>query len=68
MTVLPHKEKPDDARLGVGIPGMRERMALLGGTLDIFSDDNGTTVRATIPLTVPSPDAPSAQKVNSREE
>lgn len=38
-------------RLGVGIPGMRERMAQLGGHLDIISGPNGTTVRATI--TVP---------------
>jgi len=38
-------------RLGVGIPGMRERMAQLGGQLEIVSGPNGTTVRATI--TVP---------------
>jgi signal transduction histidine kinase len=47
---------------------MRERMALLGGTLDIFSDDNGTTVRATIPLGVPSLGTPSFQKVDLRNE
>jgi len=35
---------------GVGITGMRERMKDLGGTLDIFSDDRGTTVRAIAPL------------------
>jgi two-component system, NarL family, sensor kinase len=36
--------------LGVGIPGMRERMAQLGGHLDIISGPTGTTVRATITL------------------
>jgi PAS domain S-box-containing protein len=37
------------ARLGVGILGMRERMAQLGGTLDIESSSSGTTVRVSIP-------------------
>ena len=36
------------ARLGVGIPGMRERISQLGGRLDILSDSSGTTVRATV--------------------
>jgi PAS domain S-box-containing protein len=35
-------------RLGVGIPGMYERMAQLGGQLEIQSGVSGTTVRATI--------------------
>ena len=39
-------------RLGVGILGMRERMAQLGGTLEIESGASGTTVRATLPLRV----------------
>jgi len=38
------------SRLGVGILGMRERMAQLGGTLEVQSSPSGTTVRATIPL------------------
>jgi two-component system, NarL family, sensor kinase len=42
---------PDGTRLGVGIPGMRERMSQLGGHLDIISGPTGTTVRATISLT-----------------
>ncbi|HYA63548.1 MAG TPA: PAS domain S-box protein [Candidatus Sulfotelmatobacter sp.] len=42
--------QPKEARLGVGIPGMRERMAQLGGHLDFISGANGTTVRATISL------------------
>ncbi len=40
--------EPNVARLGVGIPGMRERMAQLGGHLEIASSTSGTTVRATI--------------------
>src|SRR5215472_13225519 len=35
-------------RLGVGIPGMRERMAQVGGQLEIDSNPRGTTVRARI--------------------
>lgn len=41
---------PKASRLGVGILGMRERMAQLGGTLEVESSSSGTTVRATIPL------------------
>jgi PAS domain S-box-containing protein len=37
-------------RFGVGIVGMRERMAQLGGSLEIDSSPSGTTVRATLPL------------------
>jgi len=40
--------QPNVAHLGVGIPGMRERMAQLGGRLEIESSPSGTTVRATI--------------------
>jgi two-component system NarL family sensor kinase len=40
--------QPNVAHLGVGIPGMRERMAQLGGRLEIESGPAGTTVRATI--------------------
>lgn len=35
-------------RLGVGILGMRERMAQLGGKLDVDSSSSGTTVRAKV--------------------
>ena len=41
---------PKASRLGVGILGMRERMAQLGGTLEVQSDASGTAVHATIPL------------------
>ncbi len=37
-------------KLGVGISGMRERMRQLGGRLEISSNNQGTTVRAILPL------------------
>ena len=37
-------------RLGVGIPGMRERLRQLGGQLALASTPHGTTVIATIPV------------------
>jgi signal transduction histidine kinase len=43
--------QPHEARLGVGVTGMRERMAQLGGRLEIISGASGTTVRANISLT-----------------
>jgi PAS domain S-box-containing protein len=46
----PHRGQP---RLGVGIPGMRERMAQLGGSLEIDSSPTGTTVRARILFSAP---------------
>jgi PAS domain S-box-containing protein len=36
--------------LGVGIPGMRERLHLLGGRLDVRSDTTGTSLMAALPL------------------
>lgn len=46
-------------RLGVGILGMRERIAQLGGKLEIASDSSGTTVRVSIPLRAEAPHAGS---------
>lgn len=37
-------------RPGIGITGMRERVKDLAGTLEINSDQNGTRVRAVLPL------------------
>ena len=53
-----------DARLGVGIPGMRERIAQLGGHLEIVSNSKGTTVRATISLS----DAPAREDTTAPRE
>jgi PAS domain S-box-containing protein len=36
--------------LGVGLRGMSERLHQIGGSLDIISNENGTQVRATVPL------------------
>jgi PAS domain S-box-containing protein len=38
------------AKLGVGIPGMRERIRQLGGQFEIVSGSNGTTLTASVPL------------------
>jgi signal transduction histidine kinase len=38
--------------VGVGIPGMRERLRQLGGRLDIVRDAAGTIVTASVPLPV----------------
>jgi len=48
-------ERLDQFRLtgggvGVGLSGMRERARELGGQLNIYSDEAGTTVRVSIPL------------------
>jgi PAS domain S-box-containing protein len=43
---------------GVGLPGMRERIANLGGILDITSDETGTTVR--VKLSISNADQPLA--------
>jgi PAS domain S-box-containing protein len=60
------KRKGDDNRVpsgqfrqGVGITGMRARVADLGGVLEITSDQSGTRVRAVLPL------AAEPQKVTS---
>lgn len=39
-----------DKNNGVGISGMRERVEQLGGSLSIDCDEEGTTVKATIPM------------------
>lgn len=55
IAAMPQADRGNDpkaSRLGVGILGMRERMAQLGGTLEVESGSSGTTVRATIPLIV----------------
>jgi signal transduction histidine kinase len=44
------KFRGSGTNMGVGLSGMRERLADLDGQLDIRSDASGTTVSATIPL------------------
>jgi PAS domain S-box-containing protein len=36
-------------KMGVGLRGMNERMRQLGGELELVSNENGTTIRATVP-------------------
>jgi PAS domain S-box-containing protein len=43
-------ELPGSGRYGVGFAGMRERLTQLGGKLEIQSGENGTTVRALLPI------------------
>ncbi len=38
-----------NVEMGVGIPGMRERMKQLGGRLEIESSKNGTTITVVVP-------------------
>jgi PAS domain S-box-containing protein len=53
------------APLGVGIPGMRERLHQLGGKLDVDFARNGTRVAATLPIrkaaAVPQPPQPESE-------
>jgi signal transduction histidine kinase len=42
----------EGAAMGVGLRGMRERVAQLGGKLDLQSSSSGTVVRAILPLAV----------------
>ncbi len=45
---------PFTGRLGsVGIPGMRERIMQIGGTLDVVSSQTGTILSARIPEQLP---------------
>ena len=47
--------RPPAAGRGLGLPGMRERVALVGGALDFDSaPGGGTTVRARIPVPLPT--------------
>jgi PAS domain S-box-containing protein len=44
--------EPEDeiSELGVGIPGMRQRLRQLGGRLEVGSSEQGTTITASVPL------------------
>ncbi|HXM68979.1 MAG TPA: sensor histidine kinase [Candidatus Acidoferrum sp.] len=41
---------------GVGLAGMRERMNELNGSLELESDEHGTTIRTTVPLSAIFPE------------
>lgn len=59
------------ARLGVGIPGMRERLHQLGGRLNVDFGATGTTVAATLPIkkaTAESEASPRDKRVPDGEE
>jgi two-component system NarL family sensor kinase len=43
-------ENTSTSRLGVGIPGMRERTMQLGGRMEISSSSSGTTIRVILPI------------------
>ncbi|HEX3100656.1 MAG TPA: sensor histidine kinase, partial [Pyrinomonadaceae bacterium] len=50
MPVESGRDRPSDVTsIGVGIMGMRQRLAQLGGTLEIRSNARGTTVIASVP-------------------
>ena len=48
--VLEQGSKDWMGSLGVGLRGMSERLRQLGGTLEISSNENGTEVRANVPI------------------
>ena len=41
--------REDEAPDGLGLLGMRERVALVGGRLDLESSDAGTTILVEVP-------------------
>ena len=49
FALTPSESAGPASALGVGIPGMQERLRQLGGRLHISSNSDGTIVRATLP-------------------
>jgi signal transduction histidine kinase len=45
---------PEAPRAGFGLAGMRERVALVGGELDVRSSAEGTRIAAALPVPLPS--------------
>jgi PAS domain S-box-containing protein len=52
----------ENAEMGVGISGMRQRLIQLGGRLEIESSNNGTTVTAVVPALLRSHGAAAAER------
>jgi two-component system, NarL family, sensor histidine kinase DevS len=52
-----------ESTAGFGVAGMRERVFLLGGTLTITSDEDGTRMEARIPLPATGLSSDTAQAV-----
>jgi signal transduction histidine kinase len=48
---------------GFGLAGMRERVSLAGGTLEISSGEQGTLVRARLPVTASDGETPAAGRL-----
>jgi PAS domain S-box-containing protein len=53
--------------LGVGIPGMRERIRQLGGQLDVEFRLDGTRVRASLPLTAEAADSAEQEQTGATD-
>jgi signal transduction histidine kinase len=49
---------------GIGLAGMRERLAELGGTLEVDSTAEGTQIRATLPTNECDPADPPAEDIS----
>ncbi len=47
---LPLDAAGNPVKIGVGIAGMRERTRQIGGSFDLESGPNGTTIRVTVPV------------------
>jgi signal transduction histidine kinase len=51
MLETPSNAPPgENGQMGVGIPGMRQRLTQLGGRLEIESTDHGTTITVLVPV------------------
>ncbi len=52
---------------GYGLGGMRDRLALVGGTLELTSSSTGTTLTATLPCDAPGTATPPAVPTSASE-